>query len=208
MRDVLRRLRRDERGITLSEMLVVIVLIGILTAAFAGLLSSSITHSTTVEQQSDIQVQMRGALEPLVREFRQAHSGTSSSPVESIAVSGTPQITFTTPDRGCTGPTCGFFLRRVSYRLSGGNFQRAFYTSTNNTGAPWTWPAGSPSNWVTLVSGVTTTTPFSFLDAAGRATTTAANVRTVGATLTKAPTANAGRAVTYEVSTSLRTTAQ
>jgi len=201
---------RDERGTSLVEMLVVCVFVGLLATAFSMLFSSTIRHSTEIGNQKDLETQMRAGLDPMIRDLRQAYSGTATSPVETIAATGTPLITFTTPDRSCVGATCAFYLRRISYRVSGGNFQRASYTSTNTGGPPWTWPSGSaPSNWVTLVSGVTNTTPFTFLDSTGATTTVAANVRNFSATLT-ATTLNGGasRATTYSVSASLRVTDQ
>lgn len=206
---VVAALRRDERGLSIVELLVVTVFVGLLSAAFSMLFSSTIRHSTEIGNQKNLETQMRAALDPLIREFRQGYSGTTASPVETIAASGTPLITFTTPDRECSGSTCLFHLRRVSYRLTGGNFQRAAYVSTDNDGAPWTWPSGSPpSNWVTLVSGVTNTTPFVFLDGTGATTTTAANVRSFSATLTsKTLNGGASRATTYSVSSSVRVSA-
>lgn len=202
----LSRIRKDERGISIVEMLVVCVFVGLLSAAFSMLFSSTIRHSTEIGNQKDLETQMRAGLDPMIREFRQSYSGSAASPVESISASGTPSITFTTPDRSCVGSGCAFKLRRVTYRLTGGNFQRAFYTSTNDSSSSSfpTWPSGSPSNWVTLVSGVTNTTPFTFLDSTGATTTVASDVRNFSATLT-AKAVNASRAATtYSVSASLR----
>lgn len=207
IRSLLNRLL-DERGVTLPEMLVVIVFVGMLSAAFSLTLSSTIRHSSEIEKQSNLQTDVRAALDPMTRELRQAYSGTASSPIESIAATGTPQVTFTTPDRDCVGASCLFRLRRVSYRLTGGTLQRAAYTSTNDSSAAsWTWPSGSPpSTWVTLVTGVTTTSPFTFLDANGATTATAGNVRMVKTSLTATTAAGAGHTLTYSTSTSLRTT--
>jgi type II secretory pathway component PulJ len=206
MRTRLRKARCDESGVTLIELMVVMVFMGIMGVAFTLVFSSSIRHSTEIGKQSDLETAFRGALDPMVRELRQAYSGTASSPIETIAASGTPLITFTTPDRDCVGASCAFHLRRISYRLSGGSFQRAAYVSTDNDGAPWTWPSGSPpASWVTLITGVTTTTPFTFLDGVGATTTTAANVRSVTTTLTAGTnTGGASRNVTYSITASLR----
>ena len=91
------RFRRDQRGISLVEMLVVCVFVGLLATAFSALFSTSIRHSTEIGNQKDLETQMRGALDPMIREVRQAYSGTTSSPIETIATTGTPIITFTTP---------------------------------------------------------------------------------------------------------------
>jgi type II secretory pathway pseudopilin PulG len=202
-------LLRRQGGHTLPELISVMAMMGVLAAAFAAVFGSAITHSGEISKQSDVQTTVRGAFDPMVREIRQAYSGTTTSPIETVTPTGTPLITFTTPDKDCTGAGCAFHLRRVSYRLSGGNFQRAAYTSTDNDGPPWTWPSGSPpSTWVTLVSGITNTTPFTFLDETGTSTTTAANVRTVKVSIiVKTLTGGASRATTYEVTASLRTTA-
>ena len=143
-RAVLHRLR-DDRGVTLPEMLVVIVFMGLLAAAFSMTLASTIRQSTEIQNQSTLQTDVRAALDPMTRELRQAYSVTASSPVESIAASGTPQITFTTPDRACTGSSCLFRLRRVSYRLTGGTLQRATYVSTNDSSSAASRSRASPA---------------------------------------------------------------
>jgi type II secretory pathway component PulJ len=205
MNRIVERLRAED-GVTLHELVVVISLLGVMSAAFSLTFSSAIKHSNEVQRQSVMQTETRAALDAMARELRQAYSGTTSSPIESVAASGTPAITFTTPDRDCSGSTCAFHLRRVSYRLTGGALQRAAYTSSDNDGAPWSWPSGSPpSNWVTLVSGVTNAGPFTFLDGNGATTTTAASVRTVKASLSVATLTNSASSYTYAIGASLRT---
>ena len=82
---VVAALRRDERGLSIVELLVVTVFVGLLSAAFSMLFSSTIRHSTEIGNQKNLETQMRAALDPLIREFRQSYSGTTASPVETIA---------------------------------------------------------------------------------------------------------------------------
>lgn len=197
MSTLLRRLRA-EGGFSLTELLVVMVFLGVLSAAFSMMLSSMVRHETEIKEQSSTQGELRFAVDRVMREIRQAYAGGGAWPIESVSSS---QIQFTTPDRSVP-----FRLRRVAYRVSGGKLQRAFYTSTNAGSAPWTWPqVGTPTNWSTVASNITSATPFSFLDAAGSATTTASAVRTVSVTLTFATKTAGTRTYTYTSSASPRT---
>lgn len=179
---------RCERGFTLSELLVVLVFLGVISAAFATVFSSSIRHEKEIREQTLTQGEMRAAVDGVIREIRSAYSG-SGWPIET-ATSTT--LTFTMPDRSSTP-----VLRRVAYRLSSGKLERAAGLAS----------AGSPSNWVTLVSGITTTAPFSYLDELGTPTSTAASVRTVKLSLTFATATGNGRSYTFTSNASPRMTA-
>ena len=123
MRRTLARLRSCERGFTLSEMLVVIVVLAFIGMAFAAIFSSVVNHSATISESITLQTEARAALDRFASDFRQAYNGdptflNPTSPIENVTA-GT-QITFTTPDR--QNP---LRLRRVSYRISSGALQRA-----------------------------------------------------------------------------------
>jgi prepilin-type N-terminal cleavage/methylation domain-containing protein len=193
-----RRLRSDA-GFTLSEMLVVLVFLGMISAAFSMLFSSTIRHNSEITEQSVTQGELRAAVDRMTGEARQAYIGDGSSPITSI---GSSQLTFTYPDKQTP-----FHLVRVSYRVSGGNLQRAFERSTNTAGPPWTWAVGgTPTNWATYVPNVTSATPFSYYDVSGAATATPANVRSIHADLTIATKIGNGRTYAYSTSVSTRTT--
>ena len=168
------RLRSCESGFTLSEMLVVIVVLAFIGMAFAAIFSSVVNHSATISESITLQTEARGSLDRFASDFRQAYNGdpafNPTSPIESVTA-GT-QITFTTPDR--QNP---LRLRRVSYRISGGALQRADVFSTDTDGWPWVWPGGGAVGpYRTLVSNITTAAPFTFYDANGNTTTTASAV--------------------------------
>jgi prepilin-type N-terminal cleavage/methylation domain-containing protein len=195
---VIRRLRcgpRDERGFTLVELLVTMVVLGVLAGAFAVLFSSVATHSTTISDQMTLQVEARAALDRFASDLRQTYSGdTATNSIESIAGGGTA-IQFLTPDRAVP-----FHLRRVAYRVAGGRFERAEAISADTDGAPWSIPALSA--WATLVPNVITTAPFTFRDASGATTTNPALVREVLVQLTvRTPT---GRTTTHSESVTVR----
>ena len=92
----------------------------IVLASFSMVLSSSIRHSSELEEQSNLEVEARAAISSFAQDARQVYDGDGNlltSPIESMS---STQITFLSPDRQLP-----FHLRRISYRLSGGQFQRA-----------------------------------------------------------------------------------
>ena len=124
-----RRLRQ-EAGLTLSEMLVVLAIMGIILAALALVLSMSITQSSQIQEQSTLQTEVRATIDTMAREIRQAYTGDTSYPIET-ATSTTLQ--FLSPDKAVP-----FHNRRIAYRLAGGQIDRALTTSTDTDGPPWT----------------------------------------------------------------------
>lgn len=191
MRRALRRLR-DDRGMSLVELTVSMVFLGVIGAGFAMTFSSTIRQQNQATEQATTQTEVRQALDRMTRELRQAYvDGPGSGwPIETATGS---QITFTTPDRSST-----FKLLRVSYRVSGGVLQRAFVTSTSSGGSPWTWPSPStPSNWSTIALNVKSATPFTYLDASNATTTTAANVRSIAIAFTFGTVLSNGRTYSY-----------
>jgi len=190
------RLLRDERGVTLTEMLVVLVFLGMISAAFSVLFSSTIRHNGEITEQSISQGALRAAVDQITNEVREAYIGDGTS---AITASTSSQLTFTAPDKRTP-----FHLVLVSYRVSGGNLQRAFARSTNTGGPPWTFTTtGTPTNWATLASGVTSATPFTYYTTTGVSTTTPASVNSVRATFTFR---SGGRTYPYSTSVSMRKT--
>jgi prepilin-type N-terminal cleavage/methylation domain-containing protein len=190
---------RRQDGYTLTEMMVVIGILGLLFAAFAMVLSTALRHGSEIEDQSDLQGQVRPALDRFAQDFRQAYTGDDTWAIESI---GASQVTFLSPDRQTP-----FHLRRVSYRVSGGNFQRAFATSTDTDGAPWTIPA--LGSWSTQFGNVVSSTAyFRYYDEGGTelnpASADVEDVRTVKVRVLVATATASSRQVTYETSASVR----
>lgn len=181
-----RAARQD--GFTLIELLTSMAVLSILVAAFATVVASAVRHSGEMEGLAVIQQQTRAALDQLEGDLRQAYTGDpATSPISSV--SGT-QVTFLSPDNETP-----FHLRLVSYRLNAGRLERAFATSTDTDGAPWSIP--SLGAWHQLADSITNTSAFTFLDQAGAATTTPSAVKTVRVTLTVATTPSSARRFTY-----------
>ena len=119
-----------------------------------------------------------------------------TSPVE--ALSGTT-LTFDAPDEATP-----FHLRRIAYRLVGGELDRSVTTSVNTGNAPWQWPSTS-GPWSATVDSVTNASIFTYYDATGAQTTDPTQVHSVRITLAVAPKQNQGGTATYSTLVSIRT---
>lgn len=195
---LLRRAARREDGFTLIELLVASALLGILAAAFAFVLASTVTQSEATQDAVVAQHEARAAVDRFAADLRQAYTGDEAIyPIEAVDVART-SLQFLSPDRAVP-----FHLRRVSYRLVGGRFERSEARSTDTDGPPWS--IGAAGSWQKLVGGVTTAAPFSFLDASGNATTNRLAVRTVRLEMTVRT--RSGRASTFGTTVTVRSDA-
>lgn len=70
----LRRLRRDDEGFTLVELLVTMILFGILTTVLFSVVMNSANTLTTVRQTTDLNEESRLTLNRMSRELREASS--------------------------------------------------------------------------------------------------------------------------------------
>jgi type II secretory pathway pseudopilin PulG len=197
---VLRRRRHlrlaGEAGVGMMELLVSLGLMAAIVAAFSGLLTATVKTSGRAQELSVLGTEARAAIDRFASDLRQAQCNGTTPAV--TTATGT-QITFYSPDRA--NP---YHLRQVSYRLSGGRLDRAFATSTNTGGPPWTMPA--LGSWIKQVGSVVNSTAFTYLDAGGAATTNPAGVATVGITLTIQPSKGLGGAgSTSQTNVQLRT---
>jgi prepilin-type N-terminal cleavage/methylation domain-containing protein len=187
---------RQEGGFTLIELMSSMIVLGVLFAAFATVMGSTIRTGSEVESNSVLQTQVRAAVDTLAADLRQAYSGNDTvAPIESM--SGTA-IQFTSPDKQQP-----FHLRRIGYQLASGSFDRRFATSTNTSGYPWTFPA--LSSWVQQVPNVVAGTVFTYLKSDGTTATLAKDVDSVTISLTVATITTTTRTYTYKTSVTLRT---
>ena len=190
---------------TLSEMLVVLAIMGIILAALAGVLSMSITQSSNIQEQSTLQTEVRNTVDTMARELRQAYTGDSTYP---IVTATSTTLMFYSPDKAVP-----FHNRLIAYRLASGQIDRAMTTSTDTDGSPWTglaWTAfGSiPSaSWAEQVDSVKNSAVFTYFDSTGAqlsGTITPSSVYRVLITVTVATKAASTRQYTYSTSASLR----
>jgi hypothetical protein len=179
------------------EMMTTMAVLGIFFATFASVVGSSIKHGTEIQEQAVLQTEVRAAVDSLGADLRQATIAGDTTLARVSTATGT-QLTFTSPDRAQP-----MHLRRIAYQVTGGQLQRAIATSSS-TAAPWVIPALGP--WTTLTRSIATTaTPvFTYFDASGASTATAANVRAVRIVISVAPVSAPGRLLTYETRVSLR----
>lgn len=192
-----RPIGRDEDGFTVVEMLTAMSVFSIVLASFAMVLSSAIRHSGEVEETSNLQVEARNAITTLTQDLRQMYDGdadVATSPLESIS---STQMTFLSPDRAQP-----FHLRRVSYRLTGGQLERAFATSTDTDGAPWSIPA--LGGYRKLVGSVANATPFVYRDVDGNVTSNRLLVKTIDISLVVRTRTAPSRQYTYKTSVTVR----
>jgi prepilin-type N-terminal cleavage/methylation domain-containing protein len=192
----LRQLRRRQDGFTIVEMLSALTVFSIVLASFSMVLSSAIRHSSDIEEQSNLQVESRAAITSMSQDLRQAYDGDANvltSPIESMSAT---QVTILTPDR--SDP---FHLRRVSYRRSGTELQRAVAISTDTDGAPWSIPALGPYR---KVGGPVVANPVTFKKADGTTATLPIDVKTIDVNLQVAPKTSPTRVITYKTSVTVR----
>ena len=207
MRRTLHRLLRDEAGMTLTELVDVMAILGIVVAVLALVISTSVRQSNQIQDQSALQSEVRATVDTLARELRQAYTGDTSFPIETAT--GTT-LQFLSPDRAVP-----FHNRRIAYRLAGGRIERALTTSSDTDGPPWTglaWtsfgsvPTGS---WSPQVDSVRNSALFDYYGSAGAlltGTITPSAVYRVKITVTVATGGAPGRPFTYSTSASLRST--
>jgi prepilin-type N-terminal cleavage/methylation domain-containing protein len=187
---------RDEHGFTLPELLVGMTLLAIVLTAFGQMLITSSKTSNRVEEQAALQMEVRASIDRLTTDFRQATTTGAVSPVESV---GPTAFTFDSPDRGTP-----LHLRRIAYRVVNGQLERSTTISTNTGASPWVWP-NTPGAWIPELTSITNSSPFTFYDASGVATTTVSAVHSMRITLSVAPKQTQGGTNTYSTLVTIRT---
>jgi hypothetical protein len=174
----------------------------IVLGTFSMVMSSTIRHSGEVEQQSNLQVEARAAITTISQDLRQVYDGddnVATSPIQFIFAN---QMTFLSPDRAQP-----FHLRRITYRIQGDRLERAFLTSTDTDGYPWSGISAAPSAYRTVVRDVVNsgTEPlFRYLDADGVPTTNPALISTIEVMLVVATKTSPTREYTYQSSVTVR----
>jgi len=187
---------RAEAGFTLIELLATMAIMGVLLGAFGQMLITTSKSSARTEEQATLQDLARTAISGLTRDLREATNTLGTSPVELL--SGTT-LTFDAPDEATP-----FHLRRIAYRLVGGELDRSVTTSLNTGNAPWQWP-GTAGPWTVTLDSITNGSVFIYYDATGAQTTDPTQVRSVRITLAVAPRQNQGGTSTYSALVSIRT---
>jgi prepilin-type N-terminal cleavage/methylation domain-containing protein len=188
---------RDERGFTVPELLVTIVLLAIVLTAFGQVLITSSKTSNRVQEQAALQNDVRAVIDRLTSDFRQAT--TTNQTFSPVSAASATTLTFDTPDRGTP-----YHLRRISYRLVGGTLERSATVSTDTDGWPWVWP-GTTGPWVAQLTSIANPSPFVFYDGNGAVTTNPTAVHSVRVTFTVAPKQTQGGANTYSALVTIRT---
>lgn len=183
---------------TLVEVTVAVGLLGVVLSIAMSFFSSALMRGTELSEQTELQAETRLVLDQLVRELRQATSGSTSTAAIETMQSGT--ITFLSPDQGTP-----YAMRRISYTVDTATkeLRRAIVTSTDTDGVPWVigaLPAASK-----VLGSVQNAAVFSYKDDAGAVTTIPAAVHTVEITLDIDPFPGSGSpAHTYKAAVHVR----
>jgi prepilin-type N-terminal cleavage/methylation domain-containing protein len=188
---------KAEQGFTLIELLVsMFILVTGVTVAWSQMMTSTVKTTAHAQELANLQTEVRAAVDLLAADLRQAQCNDTTLPVTASTGS---QVTFYSPDRATP-----YHLRQVSYRVSGGQLQRAIATSTNTGGPPWTMPA--LSSWSTMLPEIASAAPFTYKDASGAATTTPTLVASMKVALQVQPSTGFGGASSaYQTNIALRT---
>jgi type II secretory pathway component PulJ len=176
------------------ELLVTTALMGILGTGMAATMHMTTQWSSEMTEEAALQNEVRSTLDRMASELRQAYTGDGTAVLSTMTAT---QITFTSPDRSSP-----FHLRRISYRVSGGRLERAFVTSSDSDGPPWS--IGALGSWIKQLSGVTSTTVFTYKDEDGATTTTASQVARVDIAITVKSATTPYRTFSYSTSVGLR----
>ena len=96
------------------ELVVSMAVLGIFFATFATVIGSSISHSSTIQEQSVLQTEVRAAADTLVADLRQASIAGDSS-LSRISTATATQSTFLSPDRLVTDAPTAHLLSGVGY---------------------------------------------------------------------------------------------
>jgi prepilin-type N-terminal cleavage/methylation domain-containing protein len=187
---------RSERGFTVTELLIAMVVMAIVLMGFTQLLMTSSKTSNRVTEQAMLQNEVRVAVDRLTTDVRSATNANGTTPIESLSSTA---LTFVSPDRGTP-----FHLRRISYRFGGGVLDRSITYSTDTDGWPWVWPATS-GMWVEQLGSITNAAVFAYYDANGAQTTDPNAVRSIRVSVTVAPAQAQGGSTTYSALVAIRT---
>jgi prepilin-type N-terminal cleavage/methylation domain-containing protein len=120
-------------GFTLIEMVVVVALLGIVTAAFATTMSTTVTRSSEVQAQDIAQTEVRNSLNQIVDDLRTATTGGSAT-LAPVITDDPSSIVFYAPDR--QSPTS---ILKVHYWLNANGLllrQATKVTSWDSNGNP------------------------------------------------------------------------
>ena len=145
---LLRRLRTDDRGLTLIEMIVSIVILSVVMILFTGGMLQIYRNVNKTESMSTVQTQLNVAYLRLDKEIRYASSISTQD-----AEGSDYYFRYLISNTGTQ--TC------VELKLDGTAKTLLRRTWTHTTGTP------APSPWLPLASNVTATSPFLTTDAAG-----------------------------------------
>jgi prepilin-type N-terminal cleavage/methylation domain-containing protein len=169
------RRRGGDSGFTMVELLVAISILSVVMALVFSALNGGVRQAADAQSRVQIEADVRTVADAFVRDLRQAYTGDPS--LDRIASMTANTITFYSPDRSTP-----YHLRKISYRLSGTDFQRSITISSDTDGFPWVF--GATSAYATQLQYVRNTTTFAYRDAGGNVTTDPTAVSVVDLILT------------------------
>jgi prepilin-type N-terminal cleavage/methylation domain-containing protein len=185
---------RDQRGFTLTELLVACALIGLVMAGLFGILRSGQQSYLTGTNQVEAQQALRLALLRMTNEIRDAGycptCGTGNPAIVAFsAITAQSASTFTVQNDwngtwdGSTGIFTGGTVPHAVLNTDGtttttNRGEQVTYTFNSGAGTLTRREIGVDASPVIIASGISSLS-FTYLDAAGAATSTAANIRAI-----------------------------
>lgn len=130
--NITRRLRRNEKGFTLIELVVVMPMLTVLLGGIVFTMTSLMRWNDQNREQTTQQATVRATLTQMVKELRSAMPAVSGqAPI--VANATATSISFFVPDRttSASGITVPFKLNEVAYSISNGSLYRQSVKSTN-----------------------------------------------------------------------------
>ena len=144
---------RREDGFSLTEVAIAGVLVMVLAIPMLRFFDSAVGGAAELQTSTQLQSDARLALDGLVRELRQAYTGT---PALAPATVAPQQLEFYSPDTDTP-----YRLRRISYRIQNSELQRSVTWSDAAGGPPWAF-SGTAGPWSAVMaveSGTFTAVP-------------------------------------------------
>jgi prepilin-type N-terminal cleavage/methylation domain-containing protein len=192
----MRQLKGDERGMTLMELMIVLLILSVVSGAMFSLLFASLRAYWQGDVASQAQQGARISIDRMMRDLRQARrliNNVTESSVTFNTTCATPQVSFAMPHFASVGLSDGSSVFMEDPNASGtlpydGSYVSYYLAATPNSAAPGSGPYliraayDLVANTLTLANVATDVTALSFVASGGGCPGTATREFTVTVT--------------------------